>query len=476
MLVTVPRLMIGQTVEDVVNVSDRLRTAVGSRQVRIVPNDTHTGCTVRFLFADPLAAIIEASFPAPNLAPNITYADMGITENGDRWLMPIQLHTLTAGATGSGKASAMWMLMLNLAPAIKAGLVQVHGIDLKGGVEQAMGLRLFTRHATTLEEAVVLMEDAVTAMLARSAKLAGHARSHTPTPAEPLVIVVIDELAMLTSYSTDRDLIKRADTALRSLLALGRAPGYIVHGYLQDPRKDTVPQRHLFSQSFALRLREKEEVVMVLTEGAVAAGAACHKIPHRLQGVGYVLGGVRRRHPRPDRLRHRRHDPRPRRALPRTPCSCRSSCPRSTTSPRRAPGLPGSHGPPGTAVPIMLASVASSQLVHVSAAVREFRRLTYRALVLQAMHTTLPPVWQGLDEDGVDLLALAAGCDCAGPRRRRCRQRSVCLAAAVWLDASEEWVAGYSRAARVAYFAELERVAAVVDPWIAAQQPPDASC
>jgi len=124
----------------------------------------------------------------------------------------------------------------------------------------------------------------------------------------------------------------------------------------------------------------------------------------------------------------------------------------------------------------MLASLASSQLVHVSAAVREFRRLTYRALVLQTMHTALPPVWQGLDEDGVDLLALAAGCDCLGSRRRRCRQRLVCLAAAVWLDASEEWVAGYSRAARVAYFAELERVAAVVDPWITAQQPPDVSC
>ena len=124
----------------------------------------------------------------------------------------------------------------------------------------------------------------------------------------------------------------------------------------------------------------------------------------------------------------------------------------------------------------MLASDTAAQLVHVSAAVREFRRLTYRALVLQTMHTALPPVWQGLDEDGIDLLVLAAGCDCAGSRRRRCRQRLVCLSAAVWLDAPEEWVAGYSRAARVAYFSEFERVAAVVEPWIAAQQPPDVSC
>jgi S-DNA-T family DNA segregation ATPase FtsK/SpoIIIE len=288
-LVTVPQLMVGQTVEDVVSASERLRVAIGSRQVRVIPNDTHTGCTMRFLFADPLAAVVEARFPSPNLAPNITTAQMGVTENGDPWLLPIQVHTLTAGASGSGKASAMWMLLLNLAPAIRTGLVQVHGIDLKGGVEHALGARLFTRRATTLDQAVILLEDAVTAMVARTATIAGHARSHTPSPAAPLVIIVIDELAMLTSYSTDRELLRRADSALRSLLALGRAPGYVVYGYLQDPRKDTVPQRHLFNQSYALRLREREEVVMVLSEGAVASGATCHKIPRGTPGIGYVL-------------------------------------------------------------------------------------------------------------------------------------------------------------------------------------------
>lgn len=288
-LVTMPQLMVGQTVEDMVTASERLRVAVGSRQVRVIPNDTHTSCTLRFLFADPLAAVVEATFPSPNLAPNIATARMGVTENGDPWHLPIQVHTLTAGASGSGKASAMWMLLLNLAPAIKTGLVQVHGIDLKGGVEHALGARLFTRRATTLDQAVILLEDAVTAMVARAETIAGHARTHTPSPAAPLVIIVIDELAMLTSYSTDRDLLRRTDSALRSLLALGRAPGFVVYGYLQDPRKDTVPQRHLFNQSYALRLREREEVVMVLSEGAVAAGATCHKICRSTPGIGYVL-------------------------------------------------------------------------------------------------------------------------------------------------------------------------------------------
>ena len=289
-LVVTPQLMVGQTVEDLVVVSERLRTTVGSRQIRIIPNDTHTGATLRFLFADPLATVVEARFPPPNLAATIQAAEMGVTEDGQPWRIPIPVSTLTAGCTGSGKASAMWMLLLNLAPAIRSGLVQVHGVDLKGGMELGLGTRLFTRYATTPDQAVVLLEDAVHAMTARAATLAGHTRSHTPSTAAPLVLVLIDELAMLTSYlSNQRDLFQRADKALRALLGLGRAPGFVVWGFLQDPRKDTVPQRHMFTQTIALRLREREEVAMVLSDGAVAAGAMCHRIPRTTPGVGYAL-------------------------------------------------------------------------------------------------------------------------------------------------------------------------------------------
>jgi hypothetical protein len=37
-------------------------------------------------------------------------------------------------------------------------------------------------------------------MAARAATLCGHARSHTPSPAAPLVLVLVEELAMLTTY------------------------------------------------------------------------------------------------------------------------------------------------------------------------------------------------------------------------------------------------------------------------------------
>lgn len=288
-LVTVPRLMVGQTVDDVVAVEERLRVAVGSRQIRIVPNEAHTGCSVRFLFADPLAQITYAPLPSLDAVPNIDDAVMGVTEDGAPWVMPIRLSRLTAGCAGSGKAGVMHGTVLALAPAVRSGLVQLHGIDLKGGMELGMSQPMFTRYATTLDQAVIILEDAVRAMLVRAEKLAGKVRTHTPTVGEPLVVVVIDELARMTAYAEDPKLMKRADAALRSLLALGRAPGYLVHAFLQDPRKDTVPQRHLFHESMALRLREREEVVMVLNDGAVAAGAACHKIPRSTPGIGYVL-------------------------------------------------------------------------------------------------------------------------------------------------------------------------------------------
>lgn len=107
---------------------------------------------------------------------------------------------------------------------------------------------------------------------------------------DPWVFVVVDELAALVAYQTDRDLLRSAEAALSLILSQGRAVGFYVFGFLQDPRKDTVKMRHLFPQSFGLRLRDREEVAMVLSDGAMAAGAACHKISRSTPGVGYVLG------------------------------------------------------------------------------------------------------------------------------------------------------------------------------------------
>jgi DNA segregation ATPase FtsK/SpoIIIE, S-DNA-T family len=61
-----------------------------------------------------------------------------------------------------------------------------------------------------------------------------------------LIVVMVDELASLTAYLTDREAKKRISAALSLLLSQGRAVGVLVVAVLQDPRKDVLPARDLF--------------------------------------------------------------------------------------------------------------------------------------------------------------------------------------------------------------------------------------
>lgn len=214
---------------------------------------------------------------------------MGIFGSGELWRLRLGPHTLVAGASGSGKASLVWGLLLGLAEPIHSGLVEVWGVDRKGGMELALGRQLLTRFADDAQRSVVLLEEAVEAMQSRARQLAGKTRQHTATIESPTIVILIDELAALTAYETDRDLLRRANSAIAVLASQGRAVGFIVFACLQDPRKETLPARGLFTQTVGLRLRDRMETAMVLGDGAVAAGALCHEISPDTPGVAYVL-------------------------------------------------------------------------------------------------------------------------------------------------------------------------------------------
>ena len=90
-------------------------------------------------------------------------------------------------------------------------------------------------------------------MRERADRLMGVTRLHTPTTDEPLIVLLIDEIAALTGWITDRTMKKRIDSALSLLLTQGRAVGVVVIGAVQDPRKDVIPQRDLFTIRIGLR-------------------------------------------------------------------------------------------------------------------------------------------------------------------------------------------------------------------------------
>jgi S-DNA-T family DNA segregation ATPase FtsK/SpoIIIE len=142
--------------------------------------------------------------------------------------------------------------------------------------------------ADMLDDAVAVMQERT-----RRCRQAG-VRLHVPTVKEPLILVVIDEIATLTAYQPDRKLRARFDRSVGLLLSQGRGPGVSVLGALQDPRMEVLGFRGLFPTRVALQLDEPGQVDMVLGPGARDQGALCDKIPDATRGVGYVrVDGIR---------------------------------------------------------------------------------------------------------------------------------------------------------------------------------------
>jgi S-DNA-T family DNA segregation ATPase FtsK/SpoIIIE len=282
------RFASGQTLDDVDRAAPALAAAWGAHAVRVAP-DGPSGALLTLALRDLLAHPTATPIPTDVLAGHpLERVELGRALSGNPWTADARVHTLVAGMTGAGKGSVMWSLLVALAPAVNAGTVRLVGVDLKAGMELTHAPGLFSALATTPEQAVAVLEREADLLTNRADRMAGQVRAHQPTPEDPHVLVVVDELAALTTYITDAQLRRRADTALRILLTQGRAPGWSVWAWVQDPRKDTVPMRNLFPQMVGLRLKDSFETEMVLGEAATKT-APCHRIDPRHPGTGYAV-------------------------------------------------------------------------------------------------------------------------------------------------------------------------------------------
>ncbi|MEQ4722423.1 FtsK/SpoIIIE domain-containing protein [Nonomuraea sp. B19D2] len=283
------RMLDGQAVKDWADRTDHLAHGFGAPSCRV--QVVKAGRLVlTFPRRDPLATPIQA-LPIPT-APTVGPVEIGRQEDGSPWLLKILgTHVLVAGATGAGKGSIIWSTIRALLPALRAGLVEIWALDPKL-MELSFGRALFGPHyAATPEECADLLEQAVKVMQERAARFGGVQRSHAPTVADPFILVIVDEVAFLTAYQSDRDLKRRVSAALATLTTQGRAVGVGVLAALQDPRKEVMTIRNLFPDKIALRLDESEQVDMVLGDGARDRGALADRIssnPALGAGVGYV--------------------------------------------------------------------------------------------------------------------------------------------------------------------------------------------
>jgi len=284
------RVVAGQSINDWQKRGDAL--AAAWRAERLTIRATTPG-ELRIIISrgDALAQPISFLMPTRATTFNLGAVRVGITEMRTWWLLPVLgQHVLIAGATGAGKGSVLWSLIAGLAPHVATGRVRLCVIDPKGGMELGAGAPMFSRFCHhTGEPTLELLRQLVALMQTRANRLRGHTRLHTPTPAEPLIVLIIDEIAALTAYLTDRKLRTEIEQLLGLLLSQGRAVGISVVAAVQDPAKDTLPVRQLFTVRIGLRMTEATQTAMVLGQGARDAGAECDLIADATPGIGYVM-------------------------------------------------------------------------------------------------------------------------------------------------------------------------------------------
>jgi len=279
------RARMGQTVEDLERAVPSIRDAAGAHSARAVVVSPGTA-RIELVMREQLSAVGHA---APPRAIATTRVAIGRREDGSAWTLPLSgRHTLTVGCSGAGKGSVFWGIACGLGPAVAGGFVHLIGIDLKYGIELSVGTGLFTKIATNEDDAVETLAGLEKLMDKRGNEMVGHTREHRPTKASPLVVLLIDELAGLTAYMSDPALRREAAASLSRILTKGRALGIVVAAFLQDPRKEVLPMRGLFTQTIALRLRSREEATMVLGDG-MADRAPAHRIDPDRPGTGYVI-------------------------------------------------------------------------------------------------------------------------------------------------------------------------------------------
>jgi DNA segregation ATPase FtsK/SpoIIIE, S-DNA-T family len=286
------RLVSGQSAADFAARADNLAHAFGAMLCRI--RSTSPGALVlEFVRCDALAAIIPALAITAHV--DLRALPVGRREDGQMWLVRVHgTHVLIAGATGAGKASLLWSIVRAMLPAMVAGLVRVWAADPKL-MELAYGRAIFDRYgryAATPAAIVAMLEDAVAQMQDRAGVFAGRHREHTPTAEHPFIVIVVDEVAFLTAYLSDRAIRDRIKAALATLTTQGRAVGFSVVAALQDPRKEVMNIRNLFPDRIAMRLDEPEQVDMVLGDGARDRGALADQIS-TVEAIGAGVAYVR---------------------------------------------------------------------------------------------------------------------------------------------------------------------------------------
>lgn len=281
----------GQSLRQFIDRVPELTEALGAERVSIM--------RVRPLV---LALIVQRSepfgetIPSPAMpgdsdAVDLSSIYLGDTEYGTDWTASlVSSHWLTAGATGSGKGSFTWGCLRAIAPLIRDGLVRPYVCDPKQ-VELAPAADAFYRYGGDGVASAEVIEEFLQDQRDTQARLKDAGLRKAPVSREyPLNILIMDELAEILAYG-DRELTRNNRQALALIGSQGRATGHVMHGSVQEPSKEVVSARELFTHRLCLRVTAENQVDMVLGDKARERGALADEIPAvpDTAGIGFVI-------------------------------------------------------------------------------------------------------------------------------------------------------------------------------------------
>jgi DNA segregation ATPase FtsK/SpoIIIE, S-DNA-T family len=203
------------------------------------------------------------------------------------WRLPLAAsNTLVVGEPGTGTTCLVRAIVAAARPLTHDGRTALWAVDTTGGAGLA-DLGPYARSgfggAADIER---LLDHARTEVRTRAAQRR-HGGGHHPHPAEPLVVLVIDDVSTaLATAAADVDArARRMRRALNIVLAEGPAVGVVVVAVVKDLDQVT-DVRHLFKNRVAFRLADPAATDHVLGRGARRLGAACDSIPPPPAGVG----------------------------------------------------------------------------------------------------------------------------------------------------------------------------------------------
>lgn len=203
----------------------------------------------RFMLADPHAEPIS---PDMEYIPEDPFKiPVGLFETGSEVLLDL-VHTLIAGASGAGKSVLVNAIILALA---KLPFVAILGIDLKPGATE-LGPWKDVMHGLADDplKAKVMLEALIQGMHRRGEIMRQRGwRKWKPTAAEPIIVLIVDEVQEL-KFAGLAGLLTRVS-------ALARAFGFVLVVATQHPKDKLLPAEITANLTQKIGLR---------TEGATA--------------------------------------------------------------------------------------------------------------------------------------------------------------------------------------------------------------